>query len=145
MPWVQDRELRFVYRLESMMDVQGYIRAPFQPKFDVGHISGGSQVVTVKTHLVTHYLALVHEARTIPGSVNRYYQHRFVELDKDGKLLMISPPFCFHDKQIEFAAGLAYLPDKQQLIASYGVRDCQAWLATMDLYEVLSFMREGQS
>jgi hypothetical protein len=54
----------------------------------------------------------------------------------------MSMPFYFHDKQIEFAAGLAYFPDKRQLMASYGVRDCEAWVARMELDEVLAFIEE---
>ena len=55
-------------------------------------------------------------------------------------MLKISSPFFFHDRQIEFAAGLAYIREKRQLVASYGIRDCEAWLATMDLDEVLAFV-----
>jgi predicted GH43/DUF377 family glycosyl hydrolase len=50
----------------------------------------------------------------------------------------ISQPFFFHDRQIEFAAGLALVDGK--LIASYGVRDCEAWLARLDPDEVIRFI-----
>ena len=54
-------------------------------------------------------------------------------------------PFVFHDKEIEFAAGLAYFPDKGELVASYGRRDCEAWLATMKFDEVMDFIDGGQA
>jgi glycosyltransferase involved in cell wall biosynthesis len=140
MPWVQkDGALQFVYRLGTLIDTNGQIISQHDCDVDVGHISGGSQVINVDGI----WLALVHEARSIPGRSVRYYQHRFVVFDDDGRCLRISLPFCFHDRQIEFAAGLSYFPDKRQLLASYGVRDCEAWLATMNLDEVIAFIAEG--
>ena len=56
----------------------------------------------------------------------------------DGRVLQVSEPFYFHDKQIEFCAGLARFGDK--LMVSYGVRDEEAWTATMDLDEVEEFL-----
>jgi hypothetical protein len=137
MPWVRGKKLEIVYRLGTIMDVDGNLVRKHDCAFDVGQISGSSQVITAE-----HYnIALVHEARNIPGRPhNRYYQHRFVTLDSSGALNGISPPFFFHDRQIEFAAGLAYFPDTHKLVASYGVRDCEAWLAEMDVFEVLEFI-----
>ena len=85
------------------------------------------------------WVALVHEARHIPGRpYNRYYQHRFVSFKPYGAVDKISQPFFFHDRQIEFAAGLALVDGK--LIASYGIMDKEAWLATMDPDEVIRFI-----
>ena len=137
MPWVKDNELRFVYRLGILVDTDGEVVARHETGFDVSHISGGSQVVQAGTR---NWIALVHEARTIPGRPNRFYQHRFVSFLGDGRVDRISPPFFFHDRQIEFAAGLAYFPDKRQLMVSYGVRDEEAWTATMDVDEVIQFV-----
>jgi glycosyltransferase involved in cell wall biosynthesis len=140
MPWAPGRGgLQFVYRLGVLVNTDGDEISRHDCKLDVGHISGGSQVIRVDGL----YLALVHEARLIPGRNIRYYQHRFVMLEKDGSLKAISPPFYFHDRQIEFAAGLAYFPDRRQLLISYGVRDCEAWLAWVNLDEVMHFLLEG--
>jgi glycosyltransferase involved in cell wall biosynthesis len=136
MPWVKGGELRFVYRLGTLIDTTGQFISQYDCDVDVGHVSGGSQVIDVDGI----WLALVHEARLIPGRSIRYYQHRFVVFDDDGRCLRISPPFYFHDRQIEFAAGLAYFPDRKQLIASYGVRDCEAWLTVLDPEEVIRFI-----
>lgn len=137
MPWPHDSW--FVYRLGTLVGCNGELVAQHEPLLDVGHISGGSQVIEADGP----YLALVHEAGTIPGRPNRYYQHRFVMFEKDGRLARISPPFVFFDRQIEFAAGLAYFPEKRQLMASFGVMDREAWLAWMDLDEVLDCVRRG--
>jgi glycosyltransferase involved in cell wall biosynthesis len=137
MPLVDGDNLYFVYRLGTALKVDGSVFNSYDPGFDASHISGGSQVIEVPGGL----LCLVHEARTIPGRPNRYYQHRFA-LMVHGAGIRLSPPFVFHDKQIEFCAGLAYFPDKRQLMASYGVMDREAWTATMDLDEVLAFIEE---
>jgi glycosyltransferase involved in cell wall biosynthesis len=137
MPWVVGTELRFVYRLGTLIDTFGEVIAQHDVDFDVSHISGGSQVVQASPR---SWIALVHEARIIPGRHNRFYQHRFVSFHGDGRVDRISAPFFFHDKQIEFAAGLAHFLDKRQLMVSYGVRDAEAWTATMDVDEVIAFI-----
>jgi glycosyltransferase involved in cell wall biosynthesis len=136
MPWVRDKDdLRFVYRLGAVADIYGSIQF-HRSALDVGHISGGSQVIAVEPKL---YMAIVHEAGTIPGRSNRYYQHRFALLRSDGHLMSLSDPFFFHDRQIEFAAGLA-LFGKDELMVSYGIRDEEAWIGTMSLAEVMAGM-----
>jgi glycosyltransferase involved in cell wall biosynthesis len=137
MPWVKDGELRFVYRLGHLIDTEGKDVCRFACDFDASCISGGSQVVWMDEQT---WLAVVHEARTIPGRPNRFYQHRFVTFRANGRVDRISAPFFFQDRQIEFCAGLAYFPEKRQLMVSYGVRDCEAWTATMDPQEVLRFV-----
>lgn len=142
MPWSRNGEIQFVYRLGSLISASGGHGFHCAPEIDVLGLSGGSQVIDVEGNKI----ALVHEARFIPGRPhNRYYQHRFVSLANDGSLLGVSPAFVFHDRQIEFAAGLAYFPGTRQLVASYGVRDCEAWLADMDAFEVLEFIDKGWS
>ena len=139
MPWpgypTKD-SLRFVYRLGSVIDTGGSIQTQMSV-LDIGHISGGSQVIEVGSKL---YMAVVHEARMIPGKGTRYYQHRFALLRSDGQVMGLSKPFYFTDKQIEFCAGLALFGD--ELMVSYGVRDEEAWVATMDLHQVLRFIEK---
>jgi len=140
MPWVRDGELCFVYRLGTLVNTSGEIIAQYEPSVDCGHISGGSQVVPIAKDV---NLAIVHEARPIPGTPRRFYQHRFVRLASDGRLLGWSRAFVFQDKQIEFAAGMALFGDK--LLLSYGIRDREAWIAWVDLAEVLEFIEDGKS
>lgn len=137
MPWVTPQGLRFVYRLGHIINRMGHTTHKHDCDLDVGHISGSSQVVRAECYNI----ALVHEARFLPGEpYKRYYQHRFVLLGDAGELAGISRAFVFNDRQIEFAAGLAYFPDTHKLVASYGVRDSEAWLAEMDVFEVLEFI-----
>lgn len=132
MPWPQaDTEhLQFVYRLGETIDSDGLKLQSYVP-YATERLSGGSQVIPFKGG----WIALVHEARVKPDG-KRYYQHRFVWWDTAKLLRQISPAFVFHDRQIEFAAGLAWHPDGKQLVISYGIRDCEAWLATIDWIDV---------
>jgi glycosyltransferase involved in cell wall biosynthesis len=138
MPWVRGDNLWFVYRLGTIIDRHGEVIFESDPGFDVSNISGGSQVVQVDERT---WLAVVHEARAIPGDNRRFYQHRFVAFWANGRVDRISAPFFFHDRQIEFCAGLAVFG--KQLMVSYGVRDCEAWTATMNTDEVLRFIYKG--
>lgn len=105
-------------------------------KFNVSNLRGGSQVIRYRAG----YLCIVHEASMRPDG-QRYYWHRFVILNDALKPTMISKPFVFHDKQIEFCAGLCRHPDGKRLVISYGVCDSSAWLATVDEADVERFMQ----
>lgn len=140
MPWVRGDELRFVYRLGILTDRNGEFAAHHPCAAELSHISGGSQVIEAGGR----YLALVHEARPTPGRSIRHYFHRFVSLNADGAPDRISAPFVFFDRQIEFAAGLAYFPDQRRLMASFGVMDREAWLASMDIEDVISFLYKDE-
>jgi hypothetical protein len=132
MPWVRNGELCFVYRLGTLVDTSGQFVASYEPSVDCGHISGGSQVIPVADNV---NLCIVHEARAIPGTGLRFYQHRFACLAADGRLVGLSRPFFFHGRQIEFAAGLALFGD--ELMVSYGIKDREAWIARMAVKDVL--------
>ena len=135
MPFVLGDELRFVYRLGTLVNASGEIIAHHETSVDCGHISGGSQVVHIAKDV---NLAIVHEARQIPGTSRRFYQHRFAHIADGGQLKGLSRPFVFEDKQIEFAAGMARFGDK--LMVSYGLKDREAWIATVDVDEVVRFI-----
>jgi hypothetical protein len=58
----------------------------------------------------------------------------------DRVLRQISKAFVLHDRQIEFAAGLAWHPDGKRLVISYGIRDCEAWLATVSKLDIMEML-----
>jgi hypothetical protein len=135
-PFVTGLGLRFMYRPGVLVDTAGEIVARHECRHDVGHFSGGSQIVDAGGT----FLALVHESGMIPGRPTRFYAHRFVQYTFEGEVHGMSMPFVFFDRQIEFAAGLAYDPGYRRLVVSFGVRDCEAWTATMDLTQVLAMI-----
>jgi hypothetical protein len=55
-----------------------------------------------------------------------------VRFDRAFRVEAITEPFRFADEPIEFAAGLAHDAARDVLLASYGVQDARALLATID-------------
>jgi hypothetical protein len=74
----------------------------------------------------------------------RFYHHRFVCFDETNTLRRVSRPFVLHDKGTEFAAGLAWHPDGQRLLISYGVADREAWIATVSADEVRESLEDAE-
>lgn len=104
------------------------------------HISaafrGGSQLVQLFDGT---WLALVHEVAEDAG--RRIYEHRFVRFDEatDWSIIGVSPVFAFREtRAIEFAAGLAIKGNR--LLASFGVRDAEAWLVELATDEALQML-----
>lgn len=130
-----DEAIQFMYRLNHLVDADGKDVKIFPSDLGVGHISGGSQVIP----FFDGWLALVHEAMQHDDYAKRYYQHRFAFFNEDLSLRSLSLPFVFLDKQIEFAAGLCWL-DEFHLCLSFGVRDCEAWMARIDAEDVMEMV-----
>jgi tetratricopeptide (TPR) repeat protein len=125
----------FMYKIGHVVDNIGVTAAVTPAPFESGDMRGGSQLITFRGG----YLALIHEA-TADVTGRRAYLHRFVFFDADARPLRASLPFWFQGRQIEFAAGLCWHPDGRRLVMSYGVRDCEAWLATADAHEVAEML-----
>lgn len=135
MPISASGQLSFMYRLGHIVSETGALVTKHSVPSDVGAISGGSQVIKFNAG----WLAIVHEARYLPTG-HRYYQHRFVWFDHTMQPRRLSLPFVFESRQIEFAAGLAHHPDGKRLVLSFGVRDKEAWLATVTSDDVVKFL-----
>lgn len=132
MPWAYGGKVNFVYRLGQIIDKDGNIQHQVPALgIDASRLSGGSQLIPFRGG----WLAVVHEARPLPDG-KRYYNHRFVWFDMAGAMRFLSLPFVFHEKQIEFCAGLAWHPDGERIMLSYGVKDSEAWIVTVDAMDV---------
>lgn len=95
---------------------------------------GGGQAIAFRNG----YLAVIHEVAALDG--RRAYEHRFLWFDNALTLQRMSQPFAFREpRAIEFAAGLAAMGNR--IVVSFGVRDAEAWLASLDqedLWQLLS-------
>jgi hypothetical protein len=132
MPFVRGDKLEFMYHLCHTVNDKGQDVKVTKLNFDFENLRGGSQVIPYEAG----HLCLVHEARYLPNSHKRYYQHRFVFFDATLEKCKISHPFVFNDKVIEFAAGMCWHPDGKRLIISYGFEDKEARIATIDAADV---------
>src|SRR5215469_2268142 len=131
MPFIKFRsnEINFMYNLGTIVNGQGETVKKFKVPFHVADLRGGGQIVPY----YSSWLAIVHEAFARPDNGQRYYQHRFVTFD-DRNNVKIGPPFVFHDRQIEFAAGLCHRGN--ELVISYGVKDREARLCSIPMLEL---------
>jgi len=71
----------------------------------------------------------------------RYYLHRFVTVDADWRIDRVSRPFFFRHRGIAFAAGACLSHDGSEVLITFGVEDCEAWLARTPLRRVLELLR----
>jgi glycosyltransferase involved in cell wall biosynthesis len=128
---------QFMYRPGHVVDTNGATVVDYKHDLSWDIISGGSQVIKFGPG----NLALVHTAQHKPGSSKRYYYHRWAFYDDKFRLGALSLPFCIHDKQIEFVAGLAYHPtEKGTLVFSYGVDDREARIGTISHDDVMRML-----
>jgi hypothetical protein len=96
---------------------------------------GGSQLVQFRGG----WLGLIHE---VAHGGHRVYEHRWVWLDNSLTLKRWSLPFAFRElRTIEFAAGLAITGSS--VVASFGVRDAEAWLVDLDAGSVEGMLADA--
>jgi hypothetical protein len=104
------------------------------------HFRGGSQAVPIDERRGSGRLAVIHEVSD-GDAPRRVYEHRFVRFTDEGQIVGVSPPFVFREtRQIEFCSGLAIRGDR--VIASFGVRDAEAWLVELRLPEVVRLLEK---
>jgi hypothetical protein len=140
MPQVVGSKLRFIYRCDPtrVVDVEAQTVVENTPAIAADEFKGGSQAIPFDDG----WLALIHEVRERIRDGRRSYLHRFAWFDEASVLCGVSRPFYFNKTGIEFAAGLAWHPDGKHLLISYGVRDSEAWIATVEADEVRQVLED---
>ncbi len=140
--WMHRDEFNFVYRLGQVVHADHYPNIiQSETNIHVGDIAGSSQCIPFKGG----HLCVVHEAIHGPNG-KRTYWHRFAWMNQRGEPRRLSKPFVFFERQIEFCAGLAYHPNHNTLLISFGVRDAEAWvgsIAAEDVANMLGNFNEG--
>lgn len=126
-------QIKFMYKPGEIVDTDGKTLQKTEFPFATDTFCGGTQLVPLNGG----WLGLIHEARIIPGRTRRYYQHRFVFYDTDFKNMRPSRPFVFHEKEIEYAAGIAVHPTQpNKIVISYGFQDNEARICSIDVLEL---------
>jgi glycosyltransferase involved in cell wall biosynthesis len=136
-PILDGFDMKFAYRLDTFLNIDNPSRSQkWELPVAVENISGSSQYIPFRSG----YLAVVHESIAHPGHGKRVYQHRFAWIDFRAQRLKLSLPFVFHDVQIEFAAGIAKNWKNDSVVVSFGVRDCEAWLCSIDQKDIAALL-----
>jgi glycosyltransferase involved in cell wall biosynthesis len=140
MPQILGDRLRFIYLCDPtrMLDDHARTAAETSSPVAADEFRGGTQAIEFDGG----WLTLIHEVSL--RDRRRYYWHRFVWFDLEDALRRVSRPIYFHQKGIEFAAGLAWHPDGKRLLISYGVNDCESWIATVDAGAVRDFLEDAE-
>lgn len=141
----QEHQL-FMWRPGHVIDQRGtFVHQHEDPCF-VDNLSGSSQVLPWwpdDKNCEARWLAVVHTSACLPNSHLRYYHHRFIEYTRDFRVARVSYPFVFHDRTIEFCAGMCWWPGQDRLVLSYGVKDCEAWLGSVDQRDIQRLLQQG--
>jgi GR25 family glycosyltransferase involved in LPS biosynthesis len=138
MPQVREGSLRFIYSVDPtrIVDEQARTVGETTPPAALDHVRGGSQAVDFDGG----WLTVTHEVSHSAGKP--VYLHRFLWFDKSDALRRATQPFYFVKLGIEFAAGLAWHPDGQNLIVSFGVRDAEAWIGMVSASDLRVALNE---
>jgi glycosyltransferase involved in cell wall biosynthesis len=132
----EGHDLKFVYRLGELLDPRTGLITHKKIRYANDTLSGGGQYIPWRMG----HLGIIHEAHVSPATGKRYYTHRFVYMGPECAWTKVSKPFFFHDKVIEFAAGMARHPDGKRVMISYGREDKEAWIATMEPQDIMDMM-----
>jgi len=140
MPKVAGDRLQFVRLCDPtrVVDDRGSMITETTPVIASEHFRGGSQLIAWGGG----WLALIHEVQERDRL--RFYQHRFVWFDETNSLRKVSRPFFFHRMGVEYATGLAWHPNGDRLLISYGVADSEAWIATVSAGEVRGVLEDAE-
>jgi len=141
--WDCAQEPLFLYRPGVVVDREGGTVIDTPVPFMTDNLSGSSQLIPWGHG---GWLGISHTAHPLPHEPHkRYYYHRFIEYGRDMSVTRMSLPFCFHDRVIEFCAGMCWHPEKPlaELIVSYGYRDSEARIGVLDAVEVDRALEQG--
>lgn len=129
MPIVDRKNILFMYRPGVVINGSGSIVHDNPPTIATDSFSGGSQLLFWEGG----WVGIIHEARMDPahGYSKRYYQHRIIFYDQEFVLRKVSPPFWFEQRQIEFCAGLAHHPSRNEFLITYSTNDATAMIGSI--------------
>jgi tetratricopeptide (TPR) repeat protein len=141
--WDGSKEPLFLHRPGVVVNSDGAKVIDTPVPFMVDNISGSSQLIHWGSG---GWLAIAHTAHPLPNEpYKRFYYHRFIEYARDMSVRRMSLPFCFHDRVIEFCGGMCWAPEAPlaELVVSYGYRDNEARIATVNADEVDRLLDQG--
>src|SRR5262249_43683464 len=132
--------LQFIYICDPTRVLDDHARTVTEaaPAIAAAHFSGGSQAIAFDRG----WLVVGPAFHRKPSDEQRTYQHRFVWFDETKAIRRVSRPFFLSRKGVEFVAGLAWHPNGEHLLVSYGVADSESWVATVKADEVRPLLED---
>ena len=138
MPMVSGDDLFFVYSTDPtrIVDQNGSLISLKPAPMAMDSFRGGSPLMLFGDS----WLGIIHESHVMPDN-RRRYMHRFVCYDFSGSVSAISDPFYFKEIGIEFAAGMASNPTTGDIVISFGFKDRESWLASINPDDIKKVLR----
>ena len=138
--------VEFIYDSNSVID-SGIHRVTEDFDEDTSKFRGGTQLIPLGDgtsicliHQTYYYRLPGTDPTTFsPRRTSRKYKHRFVQYDKNYRIIAYSDPFVFVDEGIEFAAGIA--PYKDGFVISFGRSDVSYYIATISKNNLVDSLR----
>lgn len=147
MPYVKNDKINLIYScdpyivyepeidMENGTSTRMAIRRDDNLKHDFSRFYGSASPIEFDDG----YLMLIHE--TVYDDMQRNDTHRLVFLDQNFKFKMLSMPFTFLHKGVEYCCGMTIDHSERNLLLTLGIEDREAYLCSIDLDEVRSLLR----
>lgn len=139
MPFTPTEDFKFVYSVDPTLVIgdRQNVLSNSTCSIAAENFRGGSQVIEFDNG----YLAVVHESVDMNSGL-RQYLHRFIYFNNNMTLECMSPRFKLNSGRIEFVAGLAHIPNSNDIVFSYGVNDSNSWLAVVEAEEIRKILEK---
>jgi hypothetical protein len=142
LPFIKDETLYVIYSYSPFVIYQLDIETgdcildlSYEPTYDFTQFRGSAGPIPFDDG----YLVLIHEV-TYTSDQSRCYLHRFVYLDHRFFVKKISKPFTFLHQGVEFCGSMTLNHEENQLILAIGIEDNKAYLCTVDLNTIHSYL-----
>jgi len=146
LPFVKDNTLHVLYSYDPFIIYQPDIETgdctldlSYEPTSDFTQFRGSAGPIPFDNG----YLVVIHEVSHFLDQ-SRCYLHRFVYLDHRFFIKKVSKPFTFLHQGIEFCGSMTLNHAGTHLILTLGIEDSQAYLCTVDLKTVRSYLLSSE-
>lgn len=133
MPFTPTEQIKFLYSHDPVLVIgdKQNVLVNTPSSIAVENFRGGGQIIKFDNG----YLSIVHESIDMNYNL-RHYVHRFVYYNSNMQIEYLSPRFKLNGARIEFAAGIAQMPNSDNIVLSYGINDCNSWLAVVEKQQI---------
>ncbi len=142
LPFIKDGELYIVYNADPFVVYKPNAETgacetilEYTPEHDFSQFRGSAAPVPFDDG----HVMLVHEVVHL-ADYSRVYLHRFVYLDHDFKIKLVSKPFTFRGQGVEFCPSMTVDHTGKYMLLTIGIEDREAWLLTVTLDEIRSML-----
>ncbi len=142
LPIVQDDNLFVLYSYDPFTMLKVYpdsgkteTALSYTPNHDFSRFRGSCAPIPFDDG----YLLLVHE---VVWNNERFYLHRFLQLDKDFNITKVTLPFTFNHCGVEYSCGMTLDHSGNNLILPISLEDSSAYISIINLNTIRSMLEQ---